>query len=125
MPIPTLRRCCKLFMRLESQSVQQLRSSLLERLTQQDGVSETTPLDSKGFRSRPFLKRPDGKYILLDYGFLVDKLWTGPLFHLVSTSNKKKCIRACNPVLATFIELADSGLWGWGGKALPDRCRCV
>jgi hypothetical protein len=42
------------------------------------------------FRAKPFVKTAGGRYLLVDPGFLLDKLHTGPLFELVRVSEPKE-----------------------------------
>lgn len=77
------------FLELESQTLDDLRSALLRRLDTSH-IDAKTPFDTTALRSRPFLRSAHhGGLILSDLNFLEDKLWIGPVFHLLAKSEPK------------------------------------
>jgi hypothetical protein len=76
------------FLALESQSADDLRSSLWPSVSREAAsLSESYPFDYRPLRERPILKTADGRLILMDPVFSYEKCSVGPLFHALSLFN--------------------------------------
>jgi hypothetical protein len=111
------------FVKLESQTVDQLRSALWPNRTFEN-VSETSAYDYRSIRERPILRTSDGRLILIDPVFCFEKCSIGPLFHALSASTPNHLFElfglaferyACEMLTRTFPA-------GSGALATPLTC---
>ena len=79
------------FLKLESQSVGELRAALWPGITREKALAGTTPpYDYRTLRERPILKSADGRMILVDPVFAAEKCAIGPLFHVLPHGNANR-----------------------------------
>jgi hypothetical protein len=71
------------FLDVESQTATQLKYRLWGEATEATPAT-CGPFDYRPLRDRPILRARDGRHIILDPNFMVDKLTVGPLFHISS-----------------------------------------
>lgn len=79
------------FLKLESQSVAELRAALWPGITREKALAGTSrPYDYRPLRERPILKSADGRMILVDPVFAAEKCAIGPLFHVLPHGNANR-----------------------------------
>ena len=79
------------FLKLESQSVAELRAALWPGITRDKALAGTSPpYDYRPLRERPILKSADGRMILVDPVFAAEKCAIGPLFHVLPHGNANR-----------------------------------
>ena len=89
------------FVRLESQTADELRAGLWGDRPAGD-VRETDPFDTRPLRERPILRTADGRAIILDHIFFTDKASVGPLFAIVKTLDERGQYGRINEVFRAF-----------------------
>ena len=118
---PNGRDVLERFLALESQTVSALRTGLLRRVGQ-DRIDQRTPFDTASLRSRPFVKHDRTEStILTDVNFLEDKLWIGPVFHLLAKGSAKAVFGAFGSAVERYVALLFQSLFARADKGEYDR----
>lgn len=113
------------FLRLESQTVEDLRGALWPSDNRdRPEFSETSAYDYKPLRERPILKTPDGRLIIMDPVFCFEKCSVGPLFHAFGASNPNRLFEIFGKAFERYVcdMLARTFPSGSGTLSTPLKC---
>jgi len=120
-PLPMeTRAVIERYLALESQTVDELGAALLKRLPDKS-VDENTPFDTTALRLRPWIRGTHGHLILSDMDFLEDKLWIGPIFHLVDKDNARDLFSALGHAVERYVGRLLQSLFERAGKGAYDH----
>jgi hypothetical protein len=104
------------FVALESQTLVELRQALWGGGLANDVLAQTLPpYDYKPIRERPVLRAADGRAIIIDPIFMMDRVAVGPLFHVLKICGD----RQVNQLFAAFGDAFERYVHGVLRRAFP------